>query len=65
MKYTGCPPGRCTLLPEEKLDDLSRLRESLRSLLGLDFNCLLVGDGTPILEGAKVRFEELVATFPD
>jgi len=57
------PPGRCSLLPEEKLDDPARLRESLRDLLALDFDCLLVGDGTPILEGAKAQLEDLVASF--
>lgn len=61
----GNPPGRCSLLAEEKLDDLMRLRESLRGLFELDFDCLLVGDGTPILKGAKVRLEELVASFSD
>lgn len=61
----GNPPGRCSLLPEAKLDDPPRLRESLRALLELDFDCLLVGDGTPILSEAKARLEQLVATFPD
>ncbi len=61
----GNPPGRCSLLPEEKLDHPARLRESLRRLLALDFDCLLFGDGTPILEGAKARLEDLVASFPD
>ncbi len=59
----GNPPGRCSLLPEEKLDDPARLRESLRDLLALNFDCLLVGDGTPILEGAKAQLEDLVASF--
>ncbi len=58
------PPGRCALLPDEKLDDPARLRESVRELVALDFDCLMVGDGTPILEGAKARLEELVASFP-
>ncbi len=60
----GNPPGRCSLLPEEKMDDPLRLRGSLRELLALDFDCLLVGDGTPILEGAKAQLEDLVASFP-
>ncbi len=61
----GNPPGRCGLLPEAKLDDPPRLRKSLRALLEFDFDCLLVGDGTPILSGAKARLKELVATFSD
>ncbi len=60
----GNPPGRCSLLPEEKMDNPTRLRESLRGLLALDFDCLLVGDGAPILEGAKAQLEDLVASFP-
>ncbi len=61
----GNPPGRCGLLPERVMDDPSRLRGSLRKLLDLDFDTLLVGDGEPILRDAKARLKELVETFPD
>jgi hypothetical protein len=47
------------------MDDPSRLRGSLRKLLNLDFDILLVGDGEPILRDAKARLKELVETFPD
>jgi glyoxylase-like metal-dependent hydrolase (beta-lactamase superfamily II) len=60
----GDPPGRCKLLPEKVIDDPARLRESVRSLLSLDFDILLPGDGTPILQGAKERLRELVNIFP-
>jgi len=60
----GDPPGRCKLLPEKVIDDPARLRESVRSLLSLDFDILLPGDGAPILQGAKERLRELVNTFP-
>lgn len=60
----GNPPGRCGLLREKVIDDPERLRQSVRRLLDLDFATLLVGDGEPILEGAKARLEELVAAFP-
>jgi glyoxylase-like metal-dependent hydrolase (beta-lactamase superfamily II) len=60
----GDPPGRCKLLPEKVVDDLPRLRESVRSLLSLDFDILLPGDGEPILQSAKERLRELVNTFP-
>ena len=60
----GDPPGRCKLLPEKVVDDLPRLRESVRSLLALDFDVLLPGDGEPILHRAKERLQELVNTFP-
>jgi glyoxylase-like metal-dependent hydrolase (beta-lactamase superfamily II) len=60
----GHPPGRCGLLREKVMDDPPRLRASVRALLDLDFDVLLVGDGTPLLESAKQRMRELVDTFP-
>ena len=60
----GNPPGRCNLLPERVMDDPARLRASIKQLLELDFDTLLVGDGEPILQDAKERLRELVATFP-
>jgi glyoxylase-like metal-dependent hydrolase (beta-lactamase superfamily II) len=59
----GDPPGRCKLLPEKVIDDPPRLRESVRALLDLDFDTLLVGDGAPILQSAKERLRELVDSF--
>jgi glyoxylase-like metal-dependent hydrolase (beta-lactamase superfamily II) len=61
----GDPPGRCKLLPEKVIDDLPRLRQSVRSLLALDFDILLPGDGAPILERAKEPLRELAGTFPN
>ena len=61
----GDPPGRCKLLPEKVVDDPVRLRESVRSLLALDFDILLPGDGAAILENAKERLRELTGTFPN
>ena len=60
----GSPPGRCGLLPERVMDEPPRLRESVRSLLDLDFDTLLAGDGVSILEGAKDRLRDLVDSFP-
>jgi glyoxylase-like metal-dependent hydrolase (beta-lactamase superfamily II) len=60
----GNPPGRLSLLPERVMDDPPRLRASLRELLRLDFDCILVGDGVPLLAGARDRLAELVASFP-
>jgi glyoxylase-like metal-dependent hydrolase (beta-lactamase superfamily II) len=59
----GNPPGRCGLLREQVMDDPAGLRESVRNLLSLDFETLLVGDGVSILSGAKERLRDLVATF--
>ena len=60
----GNPPGGLSLLSERVLDDPPRLRASVRRLLELDFDALLVGDGVPIREDARERLRELVATFP-
>ena len=59
----GHPPGQCGLLREAVLDDPDRLKQSVRRLLDIDFDTLLMGDAEPILEGAKARISDLVATF--
>jgi len=59
----GNPPGSCSLLRERVLDDPPRLRNSVRDLLALDFDTLLVGDGESILTDAKRKLRELVASF--
>jgi len=59
----GNPPGRLSLLPEKVLDDAARLRVSVGSLLELDFEAIVVGDGVPILAAAKEQLAELVAGF--
>ncbi|HSP96832.1 MAG TPA: MBL fold metallo-hydrolase [Candidatus Dormibacteraeota bacterium] len=61
----GNPPGQLSLLREKVMDDPATLRASVRRLLDLDFDTLLVGDGTPILKDARARLATLVATFPD
>lgn len=59
----GNPPGQCGFLSEKVMDDPPRLRESVRGLLALDFDTLLVGDGVPIIQGGKARLAELVRRF--
>ncbi len=59
----GMPAGRCGLLSERVIDNPMRLRASVAGLLDVDFDTLLVGDGEPILHGAKDRIAELVASF--
>ncbi len=61
----GNPPGRCALLREKVMDDPPLLKRTVRQLLGLEFDTLLFGDGTPILQGAKAQLIELVATLPE
>jgi glyoxylase-like metal-dependent hydrolase (beta-lactamase superfamily II) len=47
------PFGKLKTVPDEKMDDPALLRRSLAGLKALDFDVLLVGDGDPILSGAK------------
>ncbi|MGH8610550.1 MAG: MBL fold metallo-hydrolase [Gammaproteobacteria bacterium] len=61
----GSPPGRCGLLQEQVMDDAVGLRRSVRKLLDLDFDTLLVGDGVSIPQGAKDRLRELADSFSD
>ncbi len=46
----GNPPGRCSLLPDEKMDDPARLRASVKTLMDLELDCLIMGDGVSIME---------------
>jgi glyoxylase-like metal-dependent hydrolase (beta-lactamase superfamily II) len=59
----GTPPGHCALLPETVMDDPLRLRTSVRHLLDLDCDTLLVGDGTSILTGAREPLRALIHSF--
>jgi glyoxylase-like metal-dependent hydrolase (beta-lactamase superfamily II) len=60
----GKPPGACSLLPENVIDDLAALRDSLRLLAReLDVEVLLPGDGAPILSGGRAALQSLVKTF--
>ena len=54
----GKPSGSVSLLPPEKYADINKAREGLCRLLKYNFNSLLVGDGTPILENAKSVVEQ-------
>src|SRR5581483_1715356 len=60
----GNPPGKLSLLREKVMDDPARLRASVEVLAELDVDCILPGDGVPILREAQARLRELVATFP-
>ncbi len=53
----GKPAGSLSLLASEKYADIAKAREGLRRLLKYNFDSLLVGDGTPILQEAKAVLE--------
>jgi glyoxylase-like metal-dependent hydrolase (beta-lactamase superfamily II) len=60
----GNPPGQCSLLPDRIMDDPVALRRSLRRLAAeVDFDALLVGDGTPLVSGGRGALQALVARF--
>jgi hypothetical protein len=45
------------------MDDPALLKQSVRALLALDFDTLLVGDGVSILHDARARLKDLVHSF--
>jgi len=57
----GNPPGKLALLSERVIDDPALLRASLRRALELDFDAIVVGDGVPILSGAREQLRDLVS----
>jgi glyoxylase-like metal-dependent hydrolase (beta-lactamase superfamily II) len=59
----GKPPGQLSLLPPRVIDDLPRLRDSLRRLSGLPVEAVLVGDGAPVLRSGREALLALVRTF--
>jgi glyoxylase-like metal-dependent hydrolase (beta-lactamase superfamily II) len=59
----GSPPY--VLLPEKVIDDPFQLKQSLQAMLALDFDTLLVGDGSSIVSHGKDRLKELLASFHD
>ena len=60
----GNPPGHLSLLADKVMDDPTRLRLSVRALLGLDFDAHVVGDGVSIPTGARECLRARVEGFP-
>ena len=60
----GHPAGRLSLLPDRVVDDPARLRASVRRLLEIDFDSIVVGDGASIASGAREALRELVRSLP-
>jgi glyoxylase-like metal-dependent hydrolase (beta-lactamase superfamily II) len=56
----GKAPGVLGLLPDAVIDDKPRLLQSLRALLALDFDTLLLADGHSILNDAHKALETLL-----
>ena len=56
----GAPPGKLRLLPEKMYADIQRAKNGIKTLMDLDFDTLLVGDGDSILSGAKTAVAEFI-----
>jgi glyoxylase-like metal-dependent hydrolase (beta-lactamase superfamily II) len=62
----GHPPGELSLIPEDKLDNPSRLKESLHRLLDFAFEVLLLCDGQAVLSGGRRKVADFLARItPD
>jgi glyoxylase-like metal-dependent hydrolase (beta-lactamase superfamily II) len=55
----GKDPGQVKMLPPEKFKDIKKAKENLKLLMSYEFETLLLGDGTSLLNNAK----EAVSTF--
>ncbi len=58
----GHPPGALGLIPEHKLEDPPKLKQSLQKVLDYDFEVLLLCDGRPVLSGGKLKVAEFLNT---
>ena len=56
----GDPAGKLRFLPEKMYADVQHARDGIKTLLDLNFDTLLVGDGDSILSGAKTAITELI-----
>ena len=56
----GDPPGKLRLLSEKMYTDIQRAKNGIKTLMDLDFDILLVGDGDSILSGAKTAVAEFI-----
>ena len=59
----GHPPGALGLIPEHKLDDPAKLKQSLQRSLSYDFDVLLLCDGRPVPGGGKQKVVEFLKTY--
>jgi hypothetical protein len=58
----GHPPGALGLIPEHKLDNPAKLKQSLKKVFDYDFDVLLLCDGRPVLSGGKLKVAEFLNT---
>lgn len=58
----GHPAGFLRFVPEPKLDNPTQLKESLKKLLSLKFEVLLLCDGHSLLKGARQKVGKFLST---
>jgi glyoxylase-like metal-dependent hydrolase (beta-lactamase superfamily II) len=56
----GHPAGSLGLIPEHKLDNPSKLKQSLNKVLEYEFSVLLLCDGQPVWSGGKPKVTEFL-----
>lgn len=56
--------GRLTLLPDEKLADRGAVLDSLRRVIPLPFEAILVGDGDPVFHDARESLFGMLDALP-
>ncbi len=56
--------GRLTLLPDAKLPDKGAVLDSLRRVIPLEFEAILVGDGDPVFHDARETFFRMLDDLP-
>lgn len=56
----GHPAGQLRFVPKHKLDDPIQLMKSLRKLLDLEFEMLLLCDGHSVLKDARKKLEQFI-----
>jgi hypothetical protein len=56
------PPHGFTFLPNKYCSNPRAMRRSLRDLLGFSFERMLFAHGAPIMQGARDKLEQLIAT---
>ncbi len=57
----GKPPGRLSMLPQEKYSDPKRAREGIRRLAEIRFDALLLGDGASFAQGGRAALLEFLS----
>ena len=60
----GHPAGKLRFVPENKLDNPAQLKESLKKLLALEFDVLLLCDGHSLLKAARQKVEQFLTAQP-